>query len=332
MIERDIDIVRRYAAGETLQEIGDRFGISRERARQIVAKIGGADADAARAARSAARNAERATAIAGILESHRETATALADRGCTRQRAVSRIVTLFPGLDADLVDEALRSASITFDQDNQANTFSDVTLEAGVWYLLGSELALKPDPTWAARSLPQSLLDELGPHLQAGAITASEYATILGVIAAAQRHAALDPTVTITGKRYEELRLELLDAMGLVSSKGTKPWPTTRQTIMKRFGGWNDALADMGLAIATKGRPKGMVAFVHNDYLDAVADFLARCNDFGLPTTFAAYQDWVVSERAEGVRRPSGASVRNVFDSWGAAIRAAHSHRKVEAL
>lgn len=326
MNERDAEILQRYADGETLNGIGKRFGISRERARQVVVKHGGADAGVARAARSAAKSVERAAAVTEVLTAHEETARVLAGQGFTRQRTVGRLVTLFPHLDAEVLDEALRGSSITFDHENQANTFSDLALEAGIWYLLGSELGLKPDATWAALTLPQELLDELGPHLDAGAVTAVEYATILGVIAAAQRHATTDPSSSITGKRYEQLRLELLEAMGLVSAKGTKPWPTTRQTIMKRFGGWNDALTAMGLSVAAKGRRKGMLAFDDDDYLAAISDFVTHCNDNDAAATFAAYNAWVVNERAAGVRRPAGASVRNVFDSWGAALRAAQDH------
>lgn len=48
---RDADVVRRRAAGETLREIGDSLGITRERVRQIVAAQGGPSASAVHAVR-----------------------------------------------------------------------------------------------------------------------------------------------------------------------------------------------------------------------------------------------------------------------------------------
>lgn len=39
--ERDAEIVRKWKAGQTLQQIGDHFGITRERARQIIEKRSG---------------------------------------------------------------------------------------------------------------------------------------------------------------------------------------------------------------------------------------------------------------------------------------------------
>ena len=40
MSERNEEICARYMAGETLQAVGDRFGISRMRVKQIVKKAG----------------------------------------------------------------------------------------------------------------------------------------------------------------------------------------------------------------------------------------------------------------------------------------------------
>lgn len=53
--ERDAAMVARYAAGETLDAIGQSFGITRERVRQIIAKVGGASAEESRRKRLAAR-------------------------------------------------------------------------------------------------------------------------------------------------------------------------------------------------------------------------------------------------------------------------------------
>lgn len=322
-------MVKRYAEGETLHEIGERFGVSRERVRQITVKHG-ADAESARAARVAVKNAERGAEETAFLATYEDTARILAERGLTRSDVVSRLVTLYPHLDPDFADETLRASTIVFDQDNQESLFTSASLKAGIWFLVGSELGLKPDPAWAAIHLEQELLDELGPHLTDASVTRTEYATILGVIGATQRRAQDDETLTITGKHYESLRLELLDAMGIASVKGAKPWPPTRQTIMKRFGGWNDALIEMGLATASKGRSKGMLAFTPDDYAAAVAAFVADCERTSVPTTFANYEAWVLSRRAEGERRPSGASIRNLYGTWMAALRAVHARRDSE--
>lgn len=51
--ERDVEIVRRYQAGETLEGLGLAFGISRERVRQILVREGCAERHRGRARREA---------------------------------------------------------------------------------------------------------------------------------------------------------------------------------------------------------------------------------------------------------------------------------------
>ncbi|MFJ4998633.1 sigma factor-like helix-turn-helix DNA-binding protein [Microbacterium sp. NPDC088619] len=322
MNQRNKAIVAAYADGSTLEEIGAEHDLTRERIRQIVRAHGGVDAEQSRAARTAQKDADRDAARVALLEEFEETARDLADRDVTRPRAVARIRALFPNVDGELLDEALRQSGIKFETERNELWFSDAVLEAGIWYLIGAELRLKPDPKWAAVHLDQILLDGLNAVLADVKVTDSEAATILGVIGASKR-AAAERELTITGARYQELRQQLLDAMGLESSKGSSPWPATRQTLQKRYGGWNDALVSMGLGTARKGRAKGLVVFTESEYLAAVRHFLAEAAGGGLSTTFAAYEAWVLSARDNGIRRPSGASVRNFFGTWQSAQRTA---------
>lgn len=321
--ERNARILDRYADGATLQEIGAEVGLTREGVRLIILKHGGADAEASRAARQAAKEAVVTQARDVFLASFGEIASELAHQGFTRPEAVSRIKVLYPDIDIDVADDALKASDIVFDQNNDVDIFSDVALEAGVWFLLGSELRLKPDPAWAAVYLPQDLLDELGAHLVEASVTPEELSTILGIIGAAQRAALEDRTLTITGARYNELRGELLDAMGLKSAKGAKPWPPTRQTIQKRYDGWNDALASMGLATAKKGRQKGLLTFTEEDYAQSIVDFIADATASGTEQTFANYDKWVKEQASAGIRRPSPASIRNFYGAWLTALRRA---------
>ncbi|MFG6491268.1 sigma factor-like helix-turn-helix DNA-binding protein [Microbacterium sp. P03] len=321
--ERDQRIVARYTEGATLEAIGLEEGLTRERVRQIGEQAGGPGAKVARAARQAVKDAAATQARESFLASFGPVASDLAHQGFTRPATIARIKTLFPSINTDLAEDALKGSDIVFDQDNSTDTFSNIALEAGVWYLLGSELRLKPDYEWAAANLPQDLLDELGDHLVKASVTPDELATILGMIGAAQRAAVADPTLTMTGSRYNELRAELLDAMGLTSAKGAKPWPPTRQTLMKRYEGWNDALESMGLSLATKGRQKGLLIFSDQDYAQAVVEFISAASKFGIEPTFASYGQWVKNESGLGVRRPSPASIRNYYGAWLMALRKA---------
>ncbi|MEU1887076.1 sigma factor-like helix-turn-helix DNA-binding protein [Micromonospora rifamycinica] len=53
--ERNLAMVEMYAGGETLSAIGEKFGVTRERVRQILAKRGAVTAEDARRVRREAR-------------------------------------------------------------------------------------------------------------------------------------------------------------------------------------------------------------------------------------------------------------------------------------
>lgn len=320
--QRDAEMVELYADGLTLEQIGERFGVTRERVRQIVAKVGGPGAAEARAVRGARREAERQAAMSDARARFGGIVASLADGGATRPRVVERIRALFPEVDAELLDDALRESDIAFDRNVVDNIFPTPALIAGVWFLVGSDLSLKPDPVWAAANLDDEMIDAMRAVVTDAGATDADLAVLLGVIGAAMRHAEQHPETTITGKRYEALRLELVEAFGLVSAKGKMPWPATRQTLMRRYGGWNDALEEVGLGLSDRGRAKGMLLFEPGDYTAAIREFCAEMVVRGEKPTHERYGEWVAQEREEGRKRPSPPSVRNYFGGWMESVRA----------
>lgn len=319
--QRNAILVERYADGETLDAIGQSFGITRERVRQIIVKVGGANAEESRQKRMADKELVVRAASDAFLAEYGDLARRVARKGVSRPDAISKLHALYPTLDVNLADDALRESNIVFDKIQIDDIFSKEAVTAGVWYLLGSELRLAPDPEWAVENLDLSLISELRVALGAAEATVHDIATILGVIGAAQRHLASNPDASITGKRYGQLRDELVVALGLVSRQGASPWPPTRQTVMKRFGGWNEALDAMGIGTTTQGRPKGLLKFTREDYKDAVRDYCSFAAAAEINATYAAYDGWVKQEVVAGRQRPSGASIRNFYGTWSDAIR-----------
>ena len=319
--QRDAAMVERYSDGETLDAIGQSFGVTRERVRQIIAKVGGANAEESRQKRVASREAALKAAREGFLLAYGTLAREMAKRGVTRADAVLKLQALYPAIDVDLTEDALRESGILFDKSQIDDIFSKEAVAAGVWYLLGSDLRLAPDREWAAVNLDLSLMSELRSALGSAEATLDDIATILGVIGAAQKHLASNPTSSITGKRYQELRDDLVVALGRVSRQGAFPWPPTRQTVTKRFGGWNEALEAMGVGTTTQGRPKGLLKFTREDYDDAVRDYCSFASAAETKTTFSGYDVWAKQEISCSRDRPSGASVRNIYGTWMDAVR-----------
>jgi hypothetical protein len=319
--QRHAEMVERYADGETLEAIGQSFGITRERVRQIIAKVGGTNAEESRKNRIAAREAATRASHEAFLAEHGDLARQMAKRGVTRPDAVMKLQALYPAIDVDLAEEVLKGSSIVFSKVQVDDIFSKEALAAGIWFLLGSNLSLSPDREWAAVNLDLSLMSEVRAALESAEASPDDVATILGVVGAARKHVSENPDASITGARYQELRDELVVALGLVSRQGAFPWPPTRQTVMKRFGGWNEALEAMGIGTTKQGRSKGLLKFTREDYDDAVSDFCFHATAAETNATYAAYDEWVKQELAAGRSRPSGASVRNIYGTWADALR-----------
>jgi hypothetical protein len=320
--QRDAAMVERYSDGETLDAIGQSFGITRERVRQIIAKVGGTNAEESRKKRTAAREAAAKAATEAFLAEYGELARQMAKRGVTRPDAVVKLQALYPAIDVDLAEEALKASSIVFDKYQAEDIFSKEVIAAGIWYLLGSDLGLAPDLGYAAVHLDLDVVTGLGAVLSSTEVGQQDIATILGIIGAAQKHVAENPGASITRKRYDSLREELVGAMGLVSKQGATPWPPTHQTVIKRFHGWNDALEAMGIGTSSLGRSKGLLKFSEEGYTAAVRDFCVEMSSVALKPTVERYDAWVRLELAVGRSRPSGASVRNVYGTWLDAVRA----------
>ena len=319
--ERDAAMVERYADGETLDAIGQSFGVTRERVRQIIAKVGGTSAEESRKNRLASREAAASAARNAFMGEYSDLARQMARRGVTRPDAIDKLKALFPAMDAELAEDALRTSSIVFDKAQMEDIFSKEVLAAGVWYLLGSDLGLAPDREWAVVNIELSLITDLRAVLESAEATAEDVSTILGVIGAAQKYVAENPDASITTSRYHQLRGELITALGLVSRQGAFLWPPTGQTLMKRFGGWNECLGAMGIGTATKGRPKGLVKFTREDYGKAVSDYSLFALE-AAPSPPLVDTTRGSTKNLEGRKRPSGASLRNFYGSWSDALRA----------
>lgn len=318
--QRDAQMVARYVEGETLESIGQDYGVTRERVRQIVTKVGGSLAAESRQKRLETRQADAKAAAEEFMTRYGDIAREAAANGATRAETVTRLGMLFPGMDAELADATLRDSNLRFDKNSQA-AFSKAVLEAGLYYLVGSELGVAPDPSHAAVHLEFTLMTELTAILKKSTATAADIATILGIIGAAKRHIAAHPETTITGSRYDKLRDELVPALGWESRRGATPWPPTKQTLMGRYTYWNAALESVGMAPAKKGRQPGLVKFTEKIYEQAVRDFAAEMDRQNVRPSHDRYAQWCADMNAAGREYPSPSSLRNFFGSWSAALR-----------
>ncbi|MFB6520084.1 sigma factor-like helix-turn-helix DNA-binding protein [Streptomyces sp. NPDC056401] len=324
--DRDLEMCKLYAAGRTLQQIGETFGVSRERVRQIVSTRSDAvSASEARSARREARAGELAGQVGEFLNVHREGIARLAERGVSRSEVEARYTLLFPEVPVAVVREAIAEAKVLFDVDVQEFAFSVTAIEGAVWYALAREHGLSDDRLGAVQVMDLDEMEETGQVLLREGIESTVVAEILGLIHVAQELARSGAQIGISAARYNALRGSVLEELGMESGKGARPWPPTSQTVMKRLGegSWAKAQIALGLTPDSRGRPKGLLLFEPRDYTAAVTDFLRDAEASGSPATFEQYAIWTEGEERSGRRRPSAPSVRLYYRGWTSAKRAA---------
>jgi hypothetical protein len=260
--------------------------------------------------------------VRAFLDQYQVLIADLTASGLARADIEGRFALLLPDIPSVIIRDGLTKAEVIFDVNKQEYAFPAAAIEAAVWYAIACNLDLDADLSVAMHQIDLTEAGEVASVLDHQGLEAVTRARILIVIANARAHAVENEAITITKQRYDEVRREILDDLGLVSTHGVMPWPPGAQTVMKRLGGgyWAEALRNIGLT-AERGRERGLLRFTENDYDNAVVDFLAQANATGQAPTFEAYSDWVESEDRAGRRRPSPAAVRMRYTNWNNAKR-----------
>lgn len=319
---RDSDMVARRTAGESLESIGSAYGLTRERARQIIKKAGGPTAKQARSVVAAAKADAKQAKRDDFLSQYLQIATELASKGESLRNVIARLKALDPTVDEAMASAALREARIVFAQDWADDFLSDKALIAAVWFSFGLDYQIPPNAALAMATLDNETIKDVSALLIEQGIDDVDRARVFGVIAAAQNFASDNPKVTLTGARYEALRVRQLSSWGLSSAKGTHYWPPNRQTAMARFGGWSETLERAGLRKSKLGRAKGLLKYSADDYHRAAREFVDWADSQGVTPSVDRYTLWRNAETLADRERPSSAALRNVFGSWSQAIRA----------
>ncbi|TLP74207.1 hypothetical protein [Nesterenkonia sphaerica] len=133
-----------------------------------------------------------------------------------------------------------------------------------------------------------------------------------------------DPELTISAKRYAEIRNEFIAAHHIRSSKGKQIWPVGATTILKRAGGsWNEALRTAGFSTSKHQVPQGFgsAKFSPEQFAAAMRSFTSDAARGNYSTKLQHYVEW----RKHLLKRgrtdiPSGPAIRNFYGSWSAAL------------
>ena len=204
--------------------------------------------------------------------------------------------------------------------------FDAKSSELGIWYAIGKANA------FSAKSIV-----EVGGHdlstfpaiskVERSAISnilirqnasQDEIAQVILAIQSARLLVAEMPWVTISTKRYNNIRAEYLDSHPEAVAAVPAPWPPNSQSVTKHLGEgfWNSALRTLGLE---EGRRREIYRrkFSESDYIQAIEDFVLVCIRGG---NFPSARRYETRQQFARWGYPSLASVRSYFGGWDSAI------------
>lgn len=324
--DRNSRIVASYVDGDTLEVIGQKENLTRERVRQIIKQLGQTNADEARAARATRNKIQRSQDVHKALMDLGSTPSELADAGLSREQAVEHISVSLPSIEPDIIDQALVASGAIFGRAQADPSISDNLVKAALLYALGVANEL-PMIANAATWVDPETTREVRDYLVSFEMSAEYVSQVLGIIASARQSLAEKRSLTITVDGYGDIRGELIDTTGATTGRGSSAWPPTSLTISKRLGNgyWNDALKAIGAGTSDRGRERGPLTFSEIDYDVALRKYLEESTAKDVRPTFSGYSNWVKEQTDQGIRYPSGAALRLWFGNWLDAIRSVES-------
>lgn len=321
---RDEEILRYWNEdGLTLEAIGEKFDLTRERVRQIVEGAGGKSAKQARIERKRQAVLEAEENAQEFLASTHSLIDVLYELGRTREETLLALSAMNPEVEVDTIEDALRLTKLRFAQAPVTPSFSENLIRAAVYFVVAQIHGFEADRDTTLRLVPREMMADLMGHTETEGFPSISTDTILRAIAGTieQLNAGLE--LSLAHEAYEEIRAGIWSEEGWSGAKN-RYWPPTKQTVMKRLGDsyWDDAMQVMGFVVSPRrGRPRGHLKYTEFDYEAAMRDFLAHCAASSEKDTFQNFEDWLVAEKQRGRTRPSGVSVRNKFGGWISAVQ-----------
>lgn len=201
--------------------------------------------------------------------------------------------------------------------------FTEDLIEWGFWYILSRAHVLPESHSPVPTPADDPMAEILTGVLAAQGVPSDRWDSILRDVRVARSWVDEGcANIRMSAAAYDHLRAGLIHDWGLAATKGALVWPPTARTVAVRLGSgaWNDALKRLGVATSQRGRLRGGLRFVSEDYSEALLAYVEDARAQGRSISFEGYREWANRVRQAGLKVPSAATVRQHFGTWNKAI------------
>ena len=322
---RDLEMWNLYIEGKTLQEIGDTYGLSRERIRQRLEKFEDYGSYQARAWRKEKKAQELNSHVEEFITKYGNDIRNKVQNGATRQSIAESFPKDYPDYPTTIWPLVAKRMKLVFDVDRSNFAHSDASVTAAVWFTVATIHEAASDHIDVEDELGNDL-DDIKEHILVTVEDEEAADEILTTVAAGKKHIETSDKSesSITKLQFDRVREDFIDAWGRTGEANSRIWPTTSQTVMKRLGGgfWTQALEACGVESGSALREYNRT-YSEQDMWDAVDAFYKYCVANDLHFVASNYDKWAdhVREENPGVSYPSFATLRNRLGKWSSVKR-----------
>ena len=169
-----------YEEGLTLQAIGDIYGLTRERVRQLIKKVGGPSSDLSRSRRIEDRGTPNRGRGRTVPHLYRDRILGEAAQGTTRSQIESLILAVEPRLNREVLQRGIERSGAEFDKGFRDDLyFSDAVVIETVWFIAGLNNDAYSMGSEPLEHLEPPSSEELTQYLQVLGLSATAISAVL---------------------------------------------------------------------------------------------------------------------------------------------------------
>lgn len=315
--QRDQEMFNLYKQGKTLQEIADKYSISRQRVQQCIKHLDGYGTEILNKTRTQEQLQQKKNTIDYALETYGKELQELS-KTHTKDQCREIFRNKFPNCDLNAFDHIAEETGLVFNTQDRTTEIDSLT---SLWFIIGY-LHQDKYENIDMKSILGTDVKEIKRRVNLAVGGEKITNEVMHLIAYGKKFVETHNNLYITMNKYDTVRKKFLESLQQDAKNSSLLWPLTAQTVCKRLGNrvWNDALFATGISPRAKKRFNDKRNDdIKNRVFKSVNEFYIETLKSDASFTGKNYDKWSRKMRDTVENRnehPCLSTVYNVYGRW----------------